>query len=67
MKAIGSILFLAGAISSVLYFMEYNLKVLSWMNEMPEMQQWLIRGGLMLVGAVLWLAANKKAKADTAP
>lgn len=67
MKPIGSLLFLFGAASSVLYFMDYNLKLLAWMNDMPEIQQWLIRGGLMVVGAALWLIGNKKEKESATP
>ena len=63
MKSIGALLFLFGVASSILYFMEYNLKILSWMNEMPETQQWLIRGGLIVLGAVVWVLGNKKQKA----
>lgn len=54
------LLIFAGIISSVLYFMNYNLKILSWMNDMPETQQWLIRGGFIVLGLIILLISRKK-------
>jgi hypothetical protein len=61
MRTIGALLATMGIISCVLYFLNYNLRLLSWMNEMPENQQWLIRGGLIVVGFFFLLLARKKA------
>ncbi len=62
MKAVGSLLFIIGLVSTILYFMEYNLKVLSFMNKMNETEQWMVRGGFMLAGIILWMIGNRKPK-----
>ena len=58
--AIAVLLLMAGVISSVLHFFNYNLKILFWMNEMPPDQQWLIRGGFIVAGLALLLIFRKK-------
>jgi uncharacterized protein involved in cysteine biosynthesis len=63
LAAIAMIMLFAGVISSVLHFMNYNLKILFWMNELPETQQWLIRGGLIVVGLGILLIFKKKINA----
>jgi ABC-type Fe3+-siderophore transport system permease subunit len=63
LAAIAMIMLFAGVISSVLYFMNYNLKILFWMYEMPETQQWLIRGGLIVAGLAILLIFKKKINA----
>ncbi len=35
MKTIGALLVVFGIVSSILHFMEYELRILRWMNEMP--------------------------------
>lgn len=64
MKSIGTFLILAGILSSVLYFMEYDLRILRWMYRFSDMQQWLIRGGLIVVGLVFVMLGNKKGNSN---
>ena len=63
LTAIALLMLFAGVISSVLHFMNYNLKILFWMNELPQTQQWLIRGGLIVVGLAILLIFKKKINA----
>ena len=60
MRFIGTLLIIVGIISAAMYLFKYQLSVLSWMNEMPETQQWLIRGGLVVVGLIFLLLGRKK-------
>ena len=60
MRFIGTLLIIVGIISAAMYLFKYQLSVLSWMNEMPETQQWLIRGGLVVVGLIFLLLGRKR-------
>ena len=60
LTAIALLMLFAGVISSVLHFFNYNLKIFFWMNELPQTQQWLIRGGLIVVGLAFLLIFKKK-------
>ena len=55
LSSIGALLFSVGAISSVLTFTDYELKVLFWVNTWGEGMAWTIRAGLILVGAILFV------------
>ena len=58
--AIAFLMLFAGILSAVLYFMNYNLKILAWMNDLPENTQWLIRGGLVTAGLLVIIVIKKK-------
>jgi|GEM_PF-895567 len=58
--AIAFLMLFAGILSAVLYFMNYNLKILAWMNDLPENTQWLIRGGLVTAGLLVIIVFKKK-------
>ncbi len=58
--AIAFLLLLTGILSTVFHFMNYNLKILSWMNEMPDNQQWLIRAAFIAVGFGIFLIFKKQ-------
>lgn len=46
---------IAGVISTVLSFMDMNLRLLMWIDMWGEGAGWAIRIGLIVVGAVLFL------------
>jgi hypothetical protein len=54
MQGIGSLLFLGGVISSVLYFVNMELLVLAWIDNWGATTGWIIRGAMIVVGALLW-------------
>lgn len=60
LQRIGGFMFFAGVASSILYFMDYELRILSWLNEMEPAQSWAIRIGLLVVGGVLFLVGRSR-------
>ncbi len=54
MKSIGSFMAIAGLISIALFFFGYELKILMWIDNWGETVGWLIRGGLVVIGAAIW-------------
>ena len=55
MKGIGSFLFFTGLISTVLYFIGMELVILVWIDLWGPTIGWIIRGGLMVAGGLMWL------------
>lgn len=55
---IGSFLASAGVFSIVLYFMDFNLRILLWIDLWGDVVGWMIRGGMVVLGAGLWLASK---------
>ncbi len=60
MKALGGLLFLIGVVSIGLFFADKELRYLSWIHQWGDGFAWGIRGGLVAVGGLLWLAGGKK-------
>lgn len=58
MKTIGGYLFIFGVGSIVLYFLNMQFVVLSWIDNWGPDLAWAIRGAMTLVGAALWLFAK---------
>lgn len=58
LQYVGGFLASAGALSIVLYFIDYNLSILIWIDVWGETVGWLIRGGITLLGAILWVASK---------
>jgi hypothetical protein len=59
MKNIGGLMILLGAGSIVLGYVGYEFSVLMWVDNWGSTVGWLIRGALILVGAILWLQRSK--------
>lgn len=53
-SSLGGFLALCGVVSSVLFLIGYNLRILMWMNNFGPTTGWLIRGGLIAGGAALF-------------
>lgn len=64
MSSIGSFLVIAGIISIVLSFINYNLKILVWIDMWGEAMGWVIRIGIVILGGILFLL-GKSASSDT--
>jgi hypothetical protein len=55
---VGSGMALFGLASSILYFLDYNLRILMWVDLWGPTMGWLIRAGLIVGGGVLFVAAK---------
>jgi len=62
MKSIGSLMFLLGAAAIILDFVGAVPVILSWIYEWGDTSAWVIKIGLVVFGAALYLiGARKKA------
>lgn len=52
-QQLGGLMVTAGLLSMVLYFADYNLKVLAWVDLWGPVAGWAIRAGLVVGGAAL--------------
>ena len=55
MKKIGGAMFLFGIGSAVLYFLNMELFLLSWIDLWGPVVGWIIRGVLAVGGGAMWL------------
>lgn len=66
MKSIGSLLFIFGAITTIYGFMDRAPKILHWIYGWGETTAWIIKIGLMVLGAALYIiGSRKKAEANS--
>lgn len=65
MKSIGSLLFILGAAASVLGFLDRVPVLLSWIYQFGDTTAWIIKIGLMVLGAALYIIGSRK-KAEPA-
>ena len=63
MRTLGIYLMVFGALSFGLYFLHMNSILLIWMDNWGINTGWLIRGGLVLLGAILWFIGKKTKEA----
>jgi len=61
MRNIGFLLLALGIASSVIYFLDMELKWLRWINHWGENAAWGIRGGLVALGLLLFALGKPKA------
>ena len=54
LSSIGAVLALFGLASTVLYFLDFNLRLLMWIDNWGETTGWIIRIGLIILGAILY-------------
>ncbi|GAB2945543.1 hypothetical protein GCM10027048_08230 [Hymenobacter coalescens] len=60
MKELGLGLLLVGLVSMVLPLLNMNFMFLGWINNWGPTTAWLIRGGIALLGLVLWLTFRNR-------
>ncbi|WP_282079819.1 hypothetical protein [Aquimarina algiphila] len=60
MKKIGSYIAIAGAISILLNFFNYNLKILIWIDSWGLTTGWIIRVGILVLGLILFFIGSKQ-------
>jgi len=64
MKNIGGYLFFFGVGSIVLYFLNMEFIILSWVDNWGYTVGWTIRGVMIVLGGALWLLGNKQEKPE---
>ena len=71
MRSIGSALLFFGGGSTVMYFLNYEFLILSWIDNWGETVGWVIRGAMIVVGGGLMLfdmfANNDSEEEEEAP
>lgn len=65
MKQIGGIFVLLGLAAIVLNFLNMAPRVLIWIYEWGEGTAWAIKIGLVVVGAVLYIAGSRRESSNT--
>lgn len=58
---LGGFLAISGIISCILYFIDYQLKILAWIDTWGVTLGWVIRIGLVVIGVLLFFIAGQKA------
>lgn len=54
MSKLGGYIAIFGIASIILYFFNYELRILGWINTWGETTAWIIRIGLIVLGAALF-------------
>ena len=60
MKSIGGFLFWFGAGSMVLYMIDMEFILLTWIESWGPEIAWTIRGAMAVVGGIMWLIGMKQ-------
>jgi len=60
-QKIGGFCAVAGLLSTALYFVGYNLRILMWVDAFGTAAAWGIRIGLIVVGGALWFVGMANA------
>lgn len=58
MVKVGSFCALAGLLSTVLYFIGYNLRILMWVDALGPSAAWAVRLGMVVGGAIVLVAGR---------
>jgi hypothetical protein len=67
MASFGKLLVFFGIGSAVLHLFDYEFKLLMWIDDWGPQVGWGIRIGMVVVGAVLWVASATGKKEDAGP
>lgn len=67
MRKWGGYMFFFGVGSIILYFIGMQFILLAWIDLWGETVGWVIRIGLAVIGAALWLAGRAREKETIAP
>ena len=59
LSSLGAFLALAGVVSIVLSFFQYNLRILMWIDMWGTTMGWVIRGSLVVGGGILYLIGSR--------
>lgn len=58
MRFFGGLLIAIGLLSAGLYFLDMNFLFLNWINRWGETTGWLIRGGVVVLGVILYFVGK---------
>jgi hypothetical protein len=61
---IGGFLAISGIISTILYLIDYEVSILSWIDSGGPMLGWVIRIGLIVIGVLMFFLAGKSSDDD---
>jgi hypothetical protein len=69
LMGLGILLMVFGAVSAILTTLDYDLRILMWINNWGESTAWIIRGGMFALGLVLaitfWTGKAKPVEAQS--
>ena len=54
-----------GVISTLLYFFDYNVRLLKWIDLWGDTMGWIIRIGLIIAGGALFMFLGKEEEEQT--
>lgn len=63
--SLGGFMAVAALISGALSFVGYNLRILMWVDMWGPTTGWVIRGAVLVVGAILFFVFGKMARSST--
>lgn len=58
MRFLGVILIVVGLLSAGVSFLDMNFIFLTWINQWGENVGWIIRGGMVFLGLILYFAGK---------
>ena len=58
MRFIGVVIIVIALVSAGVYFLDMNFIFLTWVNHWGENIGWVIRGGMVLLGLILYFAGK---------
>ena len=58
----GLLLAALGIMSSILFFFNYNIRLLAWVEMWGETMAWVIRGGLIVAGGILFFTLGNRSE-----
>ena len=64
MASLGAFLVIAGVVSIVLSFFNYNLRILMWIDRWGPTAGWIIRIALVVAGALLFFIGRASSKQE---
>lgn len=60
MRTFGIYIIVIGLLSIVLHFLNMNFIFLNWIDQWGPEKGWIIRGGITLLGGLLWLIGRRR-------
>jgi len=58
MRFLGTIFIVVGVLSAAVYFLDMNFIFLKWIDNWGSSIAWSIRGGMVLLGLILYFAGK---------
>ena len=58
MRFFGAFIMVVGLLSAAVYFLDMNFMFLNWINNWGPGVAWAIRGGIVLLGLIMYIAGK---------